>query len=147
MKIFTNADEFSQFTRSLHGDIGFVPTMGALHEGHISLINRAKAENKHCIVSIFVNPTQFLAGEDLSKYPRREEADLKICKLAGVKAVFMPTAEIMYTQNEPTIIASALQGYILEGERLPGQFDGVLTVVLKLLNLSNATNAYFGQKD
>ena len=147
MKIFNNSQQFFEYTKSLDGEIGFVPTMGALHEGHVSLITKAKAENKHCIVSIFVNPTQFLPTEDLSKYPRREEADTKICDLAGVDAIFMPTIAEIYTSCEPSMISDAIKGYILEGERRPGHFDGVLTVVMKLLNISSATRAYFGQKD
>jgi len=147
LQVFTSAAEFQNYTKSLKGTIGFVPTMGALHEGHISLINRAKSENDHCVVSIFVNPTQFLVGEDLSKYPRRDEADKKICNLAGVDAVFMPMPQMLYTADEPTVSAPKISGYILEGERRPGHFDGVLTVVMKLLMLSNAASAYFGQKD
>lgn len=121
--------------------------MGALHEGHISLIQKAKTQNDNCIVSIFVNPTQFLAGEDLEKYPRKDEADKKICKLAGVTALFMPNIAELYSSDEPKMVAPNVSGYVFEGERRPGHFDGVLTVVLKLLNVSNATNAYFGQKD
>jgi pantoate--beta-alanine ligase len=147
LQIFHCAKEFGKYTKALRGTIGFVPTMGALHEGHISLIARAKAENDHCVVSIFVNPTQFLAGEDLAKYPRKDEADKKICELAGVDAIFMPTIDALYGHDEPKIIAPNVSGYILDGERRPGHFDGVLTVVMKLFMLSNATNAYFGQKD
>ena len=147
MKIFNNAQQFFEYTKSLEGEIGFVPTMGALHEGHISLINRAKSENKHCLVSIFVNPTQFLPTEYLSKYPRREDADIKICKLSGVDAIFMPSIAEIYAPHEPSIVSDAVTGYVLEGERRPGHFDGVLTVVMKLLNISRAARAYFGQKD
>ncbi len=121
--------------------------MGALHDGHMSLVRRAKEENDFCIVSIFVNPTQFLPGEDLSKYPRRVEADIKLCELAGVDAVFLPTSEEMYEGDEPSIKAPKIGGYVLEGFVRPGHFDGVLTVVMKLLNISCATKAYFGQKD
>lgn len=147
MKIFESAKEFKSYTKSLQGTIGFVPTMGALHDGHMSLIRRAKSENDFCIVSIFVNPTQFLAGEDLSKYPRRIEADKKLCELAGVDALFLPTESEMYEDDEPTIKAPKKAGYVLEGFVRPGHFDGVLTIVMKLLNLSGATRAYFGQKD
>lgn len=133
--------------KALTGTIGFVPTMGALHEGHLSLIRRAKSENDHLIVSVFVNPTQFLEGEDLESYPRREEADRKICQLAGVDILFMPTSDQIYEEDELCIGAPAKRGYILEGEKRPGHFDGMLQVVMKLLNLSSATRAYFGKKD
>jgi pantoate--beta-alanine ligase len=129
------------------GSIGFVPTMGALHQGHLSLIQQARRENDHLIVSVFVNPTQFLEGEDLDAYPRREEADRKICEVAGVDILFMPTIDQMYERDELCIGAPAIRGYILEGEKRPGHFDGMLQVVMKLLNLSGATRAYFGKKD
>ncbi len=147
MKIFHTAEEFKNYTKNLQGSIGFVPTMGALHDGHMSLVRRAKEENDFCVVSIFVNPTQFLPGEDLSKYPRRIEADTKLCELAGVDAVFLPTPEEMYGDDEPSIKAPKISGYVLEGFVRPGHFDGVLTVVMKLLNISGAKRAYFGQKD
>jgi len=133
--------------KELDGAIGFVPTMGALHQGHLSLIQQARQENDAVIVSIFVNPTQFLEGEDLDAYPRREEADAKICELAGVDVLFMPTIDQMYENDELCIGAPAVRGYILEGEKRPGHFDGMLQVVMKLLNLSSATRAYFGKKD
>jgi pantoate--beta-alanine ligase len=129
------------------GTVGFVPTMGALHEGHLSLIKRARAENDTVIVSIFVNPTQFLEGEDLESYPRREAADAKLCEVAGVDILFVPTIEQMYEADEPCIGAPAKRGYVLEGAKRPGHFDGMLQVVMKLLNLSLATRAYFGKKD
>ncbi len=147
LKIFESAKEFKNYTKNLHGNIGFVPTMGALHDGHLSLVRKAKSENDFCIVSIFVNPAQFLAGEDLSKYPRRIEADIKLCELAGVDALFLPTESEMYEEDEPSIKAPAKAGYVLEGFVRPGHFDGVLTVVMKLLNISGASKAYFGQKD
>jgi pantoate--beta-alanine ligase len=129
------------------GSIGFVPTMGALHQGHLSLIQQARRENDYLIVSVFVNPTQFLEGEDLDAYPRREEADRKICEVVGVDILFMPTIDQMYERDELCIGAPAIRGYILEGEKRPGHFDGMLQVVMKLLNLSGATRAYFGKKD
>lgn len=129
------------------GSIGFVPTMGALHIGHRTLIERARKENDCVVVSIFVNPTQFLAGEDLSKYPRREEADFKICELSGVDVLFYPEVSTMYTEDEVSIKAPDVRGYILEGAVRPGHFDGVLSVVMKLLNLVRATRVYFGKKD
>jgi len=132
---------------SLVGSVGFVPTMGALHEGHISLIRRAGGENDHLIVSIFVNPTQFLEGEDLESYPRKDAADIKICELAKVDILFMPTIDQMYETDELCIGAPSVRGYILEGAKRPGHFDGMLQVVMKLLNLTAATRAYFGKKD
>ncbi len=147
MIIARSIEELREAQEEMTGSVGFVPTMGALHEGHLSLIKRARAENDTVIVSIFVNPTQFLEGEDLDAYPRREEADIRICKSAGVDIVFMPTAEVMYENDELSIGAPAIRGYILEGANRPGHFDGMLQVVMKLLNLSRATRAYFGKKD
>ena len=136
-----------QEAQGTEGSIGFVPTMGALHQGHLSLIQQARRENDHLIVSVFVNPTQFLEGEDLDAYPRREEADRKICEVAGVDILFMPTIDQVYERDELCIGAPAVRGYMLEGEKRPGHFDGMLQVVMKLLNLSGATRAYFGKKD
>ncbi len=147
MLIIKDIDELKRARASMEGSVGFVPTMGALHPGHLSLIQRAKKENERVIVSIFVNPTQFLEGEDLEKYPKKEEADLKICKHAGVDVVFMPDAMMMYAKDEMSIIAPQVRGYLLEGEKRPGHFDGVLRVVLKLLNLTRPWKAYFGKKD
>jgi pantoate--beta-alanine ligase len=147
MKIFYNAKELKEYTSSLSGTVGFVPTMGALHTGHLSLINRSKEENDFTIVSIFVNPTQFLANEDLDKYPRRVEADKKICQLAKVDILFMPETKDIYATTEPSILAPSQKAYILEGFKRPGHFDGVLRVVLKLLNITSPTKAYFGKKD
>ncbi len=147
MIIARNILELQEAKKQLSRSIGFVPTMGALHQGHLSLIQQAKRENEHLIVSIFVNPTQFLEGEDLDSYPRKEQADIKICECAGVDILFMPTIEQMYEKDELRIGAPAIRGYILEGEKRPGHFDGMLQVVMKLLNLSGATRAYFGKKD
>ncbi len=133
--------------KTLQGSVGFVPTMGALHEGHLSLIRRAREENDHLIVSIFVNPTQFLEGEDLDAYPRRDEADIRICELAKVDMLFMPTMGQMYAHDELLIGAPAVRGYILEGAKRPGHFDGMLQIVMKLLNLTHPNRAYFGKKD
>ncbi len=147
MVIVRTIEALQEAKKSLSGSVGFVPTMGALHKGHLSLIQQAREENDHLIVSIFVNPTQFLEGEDLDAYPRKEEADRKICELAGVDILFMPTIDAMYEEDELSIGAPAKRGYVLEGEKRPGHFDGMLQVVMKLLNLSGATNAYFGKKD
>ncbi len=147
MREFTTPQAFQTFRKSLTGSIGFVPTMGALHNGHISLIKESVANNDHTIVSIFVNPTQFLEGEDLDKYPRKIEADLKICKMAGVEAVLIPMIDAIYSPDEMRFLAPRVKGYILEGYHRPGHFDGMLQIVLKLLNLTRPTRAYFGKKD
>ena len=152
MVIVNTIDELLKVTSTLNGSLGFVPTMGALHEGHLSLIRQARKENDSVVVSIFVNPTQFLEGEDLDAYPRKEEADAKICELAGVDILFMPTAQMMYEKDELSIIAPAIRGFILEGTKRPGHFDGMLQIVMKLLNLiaynkPSAFRAYFGKKD
>lgn len=147
MKILKTPEEAINFRKTLNGSVGFVPTMGALHEGHLSLIKKAREENDFVIVSIFVNPTQFLPGEDLEKYPRKLESDLEICKRAGVDGVFVPTTENMYSDDEILIKAPKIKGYILEGYFRPGHFDGVLQVVNKLFNITKPTRAYFGKKD
>jgi pantoate--beta-alanine ligase len=155
MKIVNTIEDLKNYlklnnkTVGFHGNqsVGFVPTMGALHDGHISLIKKAKEENEKVVVSIFVNPTQFLEGEDLDKYPRKDEADKKICELCGVDYLFMPDITTMYERDELSIKAPKTKGFILEGFKRPGHFDGMLQVVLKLLNIVNPTNAYFGKKD
>ncbi|HFQ62584.1 MAG TPA: pantoate--beta-alanine ligase [Epsilonproteobacteria bacterium] len=147
MIIAHTIEALEEAKKTLSGSIGFVPTMGALHQGHLSLIQQARKENDHLIVSIFVNPTQFLEGEDLDAYPRKDEADIKICELSSVDILFMPTVNTMYEEDELCIGAPAVRGYVLEGEKRPGHFDGMLQIVMKLLNLSAANNAYFGKKD
>jgi pantoate--beta-alanine ligase len=147
MVIARDYESFKKAREELAGNIGFVPTMGALHDGHISLIKRAKAENDSVVVSIFLNPTQFLEGEDLDKYPRKDEADIEICRLAGVDILYMPTVEQVYSKDELRIEAPAVRGFILEGAFRAGHFDGVLQVVMKLLNIVYPTRAYFGKKD
>ena len=146
MKILTTPQEAIKYRKKLK-DVGFVPTMGALHNGHLSLIKKSINENSHTIVSIFVNPTQFLPNEDLDKYPKRLEADLEICKRAKVDAVFIPKVEDIYSKDEILIKAPKIKGYILEGFFRPGHFDGVLQIVNKLFNIIKPTKAYFGQKD
>ena len=151
MIIAKSVKEFLINTKNLE-NIGFVPTMGALHQGHLSLIKRAREENKTVIVSIFVNPTQFLEGEDLDKYPRRDLADIEICKRAGVDILFMPTIDSIYFEDELRIEAPAIRGFILEGSRRAGHFNGVLQVVMKLFNIISYNKpekfrAYFGKKD
>jgi pantoate--beta-alanine ligase len=147
MTVAKSYEGFAKVRETWEGSVGFVPTMGALHEGHLSLIRRAREENDRVVVSIFVNPTQFLEGEDLEKYPRREEADRKICELAGADLLYMPTIDQIYHEDELLIAAPKIGGYILEGAKRPGHFDGVLQVVMKLLNIVRPTRAYFGKKD
>ncbi|MFA7069351.1 MAG: pantoate--beta-alanine ligase [Sulfurimonas sp.] len=147
MRIFSDANELKNYLKTQTKTIGFVPTMGALHEGHLSLIKEAKKQNELVIVSIFVNPTQFLKGEDFTKYPRKDEADKKICEVAKVDILFMPQISDIYTKDEPSILAPKVRGYILEGGTRPSHFDGVLSIVMKLLNITSPTNAYFGKKD
>ncbi len=148
MKIFTKTKNLIQYISQFKDkQIGFVPTMGALHNGHISLIKRSVHENDITIVSIFVNPTQFLENEDFDKYPKRIEADKKVCSFAGVDILFMPSKEEIYFKDELSIVAPKTKGFILEGYHRPGHFNGVLQVVLKLLNITKANKAYFGKKD
>jgi len=127
--------------------IGFVPTMGALHVGHVSLIEKARAECGFVVVSIFVNPTQFGPNEDFNRYPRPRETDLQICGDAGADLVFYPTVETMYPAGHRTFVEVAGLSDILEGAIRPGHFRGVATVVTKLFNIVQADRAYFGQKD
>ena len=119
MVIARTVEELQNLRQKLDGTVGFVPTMGALHEGHLSLIKRAKSENEYVIVSVFVNPTQFLEGEDLSTYPRKEQADMEICRRSGVDIIFLPQAEDMYTKDGLSLLAPKIRGYILEGFRRP----------------------------
>ena len=127
--------------------IGFVPTMGALHTGHISLIEAAAQQTDFVVVSIFVNPTQFGPGEDFEKYPRPISADLEICKQHGVDAVFVPTPEKMYQKNNLTWVNVEKLTEPLCGQFRPGHFRGVTTVCAKLFNIVTPDIAFFGQKD
>lgn len=127
--------------------IHFVPTMGALHEGHCSLMRAARGPNHFVVVSVFVNPTQFGPNEDFSKYPRPVEKDLAACCDEGVDLVFMPTAEEMYPAGATTTVHVAGVTETLCGPHRPGHFDGVATVVTKLFNIVQPDAAYFGQKD
>lgn len=145
MKIITTARDFRDL--KLSTPIGFVPTMGALHAAHLSLIGRAVSENAVSVVSIFVNPTQFNDQRDFDVYPRPLEADLRKCEDAKVDFAFVPIADDLYFDDEVLLATPEMLGSILEGACRPGHFDGVLRVVLKLINIVSPTKMYLGQKD
>ncbi len=147
MEIANSLDKLRSIRATLGGTVGLVPTMGYLHEGHLSLIRRAKAECGHVIVSIFVNPTQFGPSEDLSKYPRDLERDLNLIAPLGVDLVWAPTAEEMYPNGYQTWVEVETLTKPLEGSMRPSHFRGVTTVVAKLFNAVQPHKAYFGQKD
>lgn len=127
--------------------IGFVPTMGALHAGHRSLIDAGRSRDGFMVVSIFVNPTQFGPNEDLTRYPRPFEADVELCRAAGVDVIFHPEPATIYPNDFRTFVEVTVLQDVLEGASRPGHFRGVATVVLKLFNLVQPDRAYFGQKD
>ena len=147
MKTIIGIDKLRASRLSLAGTVGLVPTMGYLHEGHLSLIRLAKSECDNVVVSIFVNPTQFGANEDLSKYPRDLERDLSLIEPLGVDLVWTPTAEIMYPTGYQTWVEVDAITRPLEGSMRPTHFKGVTTVVAKLFNAVQPHKAYFGQKD
>lgn len=127
--------------------IGFVPTMGYLHDGHVSLINKARQENDKVVVSVFVNPTQFGPNEDFDKYPKNPERDREICEEAGVDLVFAPSVAEMYPSMNLALVDITELGEGLCGAKRPGHFRGVCTVVSKLFNIVTPDRAYFGEKD
>jgi len=127
--------------------VGLVPTMGALHEGHASLLQRSKAENDLVVMSLFVNPTQFNDPEDFEKYPRDLDRDARVAEESGVDVIFAPIRDQMYPKGFDTVVTVSSLSGVIEGASRPGHFDGVATVVTKLLNIVNATRAYFGEKD
>ncbi|MBC1935418.1 pantoate--beta-alanine ligase [Listeria grandensis] len=127
--------------------IGFVPTMGYLHEGHLALVAAAKQENEIVVMSIFVNPAQFGPNEDLESYPRDEVHDRKLAEANGVDLLFIPSVEVMYPESLTAEIHVKQRISVLDGAARPGHFDGVVTVLAKLFHLVQPTNAYFGQKD
>jgi len=133
--------------RKDYATLGFVPTMGFLHEGHLGLVRRAKAENGAVAVSIFVNPTQFGPNEDYASYPRDPDRDLALLKEAGADLVFLPTPDVLYPPGFATRIEVGGVADELEGQSRPGHFSGVATVVTKLFNIVQPQRAYFGQKD
>ncbi|GAA8139975.1 pantoate--beta-alanine ligase [Helicobacter pylori] len=150
MRVLETIAALREYRKSLKESVGFVPTMGALHKGHQSLIERSLKENSHTIVSVFVNPTQFGPNEDFNAYPRPLEKDLALCEGLGVNAVFLPKTSEMYPYEieqrlklyAPTFLSQSLEGAMRERH-----FDGVVQVVLKLFHLVHPTRAYFGKKD
>jgi pantoate--beta-alanine ligase len=127
--------------------VAYVPTMGALHEGHRSLIKLAKTRGDVVVVSIFVNPLQFGPGEDYARYPRPLEDDLQVCQANGVDIVFVPSVPDLYPAGRQVTVDAGILGSVLEGQSRPGHFNGVLTVVLKLFNIIRPHIAVFGEKD
>jgi pantoate--beta-alanine ligase len=150
MQIISTIKDMHALSRALMADdktIGFVPTMGALHEGHLSLVRRSKAENDSTVVSIFVNRSQFGPDEDFLKYPREVERDVEKLSTQGVDTIFIPDEREMYPESFPTSINIGRIGEILCGASRPGHFSGVAVVVAKLFNIVMPDRAYFGQKD
>ena len=147
MRLVTSSGEARTARRALAGTVGLVPTMGALHAGHLSLVRRARDENAHVAASVFVNPAQFGPKEDLASYPRPLERDLELLEKEGVALVLVPEPAAMYPAGFETWVEPGPLAARLEGERRPGHFRGVLTVVAKLLNAFEPDRAYFGQKD
>lgn len=150
LKVFETVREFSAWRKALPAGIrvGFVPTMGALHAGHASLLARARAENDVVVLSVFVNPTQFNQASDLEKYPRTLESDLALARSGGVDAILLPRdAAELYPDGYRYRMGENAFSKELCGAHRPGHFDGVLTVVLKLFGIVRAARAYFGEKD
>ena len=147
MKILPTIAEFKESRQKIKNSVGLVPTMGYLHEGHLTLVRRAREENKTVVVSIFVNPTQFGSREDFARYPRNPERDLALLEKEKVDLIFMPSAEEMYPEGFCSWVEVEKVTEKLEGAVRPGHFRGVTTVVAKLFNIVQPTRAYFGQKD
>ena len=150
MITITSVSELKETVSTLKNQgksIGLVPTMGALHEGHLSLVKRCRKENDIVVVSVFVNPTQFNNKEDLLTYPRTEEADKKLLESANCDIVFMPTAEEMYPEPDTRVFNLGAVAEVMEGPMRPGHFNGVAQVVSKLFMFVEPDRAYFGEKD
>src|SRR4030042_244135 len=147
MQIAKSIAEMKAFRVKSHGSVGFVPTMGYLHQGHLVLVKQARAENSAVVVSIFVNPTQFGPTEDFKTYPRDTERDLAMLEKEKTDIVFTPSAEEMYPEGFNSWVEVEKVTERLEGSYRPGHFKGVATVVAKLFNMVEPTRAYFGQKD
>jgi len=148
MQIATTVAELRAVRRAMAGDVGLVPTMGYLHEGHLSLVRAARERDDHVIASVFVNPAQFGPDEDFERYPRDPERDLALLRDKGVDAVFLPSADEMYPNGASTFVeVTGPLAQVLEGAHRPGHFRGVTTVVAKLFLIVEPRRAYFGRKD
>ncbi len=147
MQVVEKIDEMRRLRKQLAGPVGLVPTMGYLHEGHLSLVKRARAENTSVVASIFVNPAQFGPKEDFKAYPRDTARDLALLEKGGTDVVFMPAAEEMYPPHFDSWIEVGAVSERLEGVSRPGHFRGVATIVAKMFNIVQPARAYFGQKD
>lgn len=148
MKIVNTVQDLRQELSEVDGSqVGFVPTMGALHSGHISLVERARRECAVVVVSVFVNPTQFNDPNDLKNYPRTPEADAEMLRAAGVDVVFMPSVEEMYPTPDTRVFDFGNIDKVMEGATRPGHFNGVAQVVSRLFDMVRPTKAYFGEKD
>src|SRR5438105_9162706 len=145
MKIVRTIGDLREHPRD--GTVGLVPTMGAFHEGHRALFGAARGENDLVVASLFVNPAQFGANEDLAAYPRDEERDVRVAEETGVDVLFVPDANELYPSGFQTWVEVEDLGSRLEGEHRPGHFRGVATICLKLFNIARPDRAYFGQKD
>jgi pantoate--beta-alanine ligase len=147
MEVLRSPAEMRAWRAGVDGQVGLVPTMGALHEGHLSLVRRCVDENDVATASLFVNPTQFAPGEDFERYPRDAARDLAMLEAAGVVVVYAPDGEAMYPEGFQTAVQVRAITQPLEGAARPGHFEGVTTVVAKLLNAVQPHRAYFGRKD
>lgn len=148
MQVIKSISEWQALRKQVQKTIGFVATMGCLHEGHASLLEKSKKENAITVLSIFVNPTQFNQQSDFTNYPKTEERDLAMAKSLAVDYVFMPTVQEIYPESNAIFVDTASPiSQIMEGKHRPGHFSGMLTIVLKLLLLIKPTRAYFGEKD
>lgn len=147
MKILKSIAEIRAYRKGVAGSVGFVPTMGALHSGHLSLVEFSRNETDKTIASVYVNPTQFNNINDLAQYPETLTVDLQLLEASGVAAVFTPTYELLYPDDYVYQVDEKHFSRELCGENRPGHFTGVLTVVMKLLNLVKPQKAYFGEKD
>ncbi len=147
MKIISTIQEFRKWRKGITGSIGFVPTMGALHAGHLSLVEESIATCQNTIVSIYLNPAQFSVGEDLDRYPKRIDTDIKKLSHLQINYVFLPNDSEIYPKGFSTQIQETILSNVLEGNSRPDFFRGVITVVVKLFNIIEPTHVFFGEKD